>query len=143
MNDVFGSNTFTGRVAYFHAGMNAEERQEVYNAYKSGEINILLATKAFGMGMDIPNIHYVYHYGPSGTLEDYLQEVGRAGRNERQLNDAGFSNDNPIQTKCFLEKNDFGGIKSLLQSGRITWANLISVYTAIKVYYSKFTQYKK
>lgn len=70
LNDIFGGETYTGRVAYFHADMNAEERQEVYNAYKSGDTYILLATKAFGMGMDIPNIHYVYHYGPSGTLED-------------------------------------------------------------------------
>lgn len=142
LNETFGSETFTGRVAYFHAGMNAEERQEVYNAYKSGDTYILLATKAFGMGMDIPNIHYVYHYGPSGTLEDYLQEVGRAGRNSRQLNEAGFSNDNPIQTKCFFEKDDFGRIKTLLQNGRITWTNLVSVYNAIKAYYSKFRNFE-
>lgn len=142
LNEIFGGETFTGRVAYFHAGMNAEERQEVYNAYKSGDTYILLATKAFGMGMDIPNIHHVYHYGPSGTLEDYLQEVGRAGRNARQLNDAGFSNDNPIQTKCFFEKDDFGRIKTLLQNGRITWTNLIAVYNAIKAYYSKFRNFE-
>ena len=142
LNEIFGGETFTGRVAYFHAGMNAEERQEVYNAYKSGDTYILLATKAFGMGMDIPNIHYVYHYGPSGTLEDYLQEVGRAGRNARQLNDAGFSNNNPIQTKCFFEKDDFGRIKTLLQNGRITWTNLVSVNNAIKAYYSKFRNFE-
>lgn len=142
LNEIFVGETFTGRVAYFHAGMNAEERQEVYNAYKSGDTYILLATKAFGMGMDIPNIHYVYHYGPSGTLEDYLQEVGRAGRNARQLNDAGFSNDNPIQTKCFFEKDDFGRIKTLLQNGRITWTNLVAVYNAIKAYYSKFRNFE-
>ncbi len=142
LNEIFGSENFTGRVAYFHAGMNAEERQEVYSAYKSGDTYILLATKAFGMGMDIPNIHYVYHYGPSGTLEDYLQEVGRAGRNSRQLNDAGFSNDNPIETKCFFEKDDFGRIKTLLQNGRITWTNLVSVYNAIKAYYSKFRNFE-
>lgn len=141
LNEIFGNDTFTGRVAYFHAGMNGEERQEVYNSYKSGETYILLATKAFGMGMDIPNVHHVYHYGPSGTLEDYLQEVGRAGRNARQLNDAGFSNDNPIQTKCFFEKDDFGKIKTLLQNGRITWTNLVAVYKTIKAYYSKFRNF--
>lgn len=142
LNEIYGGESFSGRVAYFHAGMNGEERQEVYNAYKSGETYILLATKAFGMGMDIPNIHYVYHYGPSGTLEDYLQEVGRAGRNEKQLNEAGFSNEKPIQTKCFFEKDDFKRIKSLLQNGRITWTNLISVYGAIITYYSKFRNFE-
>ncbi|HUN01418.1 MAG TPA: UvrD-helicase domain-containing protein [Niabella sp.] len=142
LNEILGGENFTGRVAYFHAGMNAEERQEVYNAYKSGDTYILLATKAFGMGMDIPNIHYVYHYGPSGTLEDYLQEVGRAGRNARHLHEAGFSNENPIQTKCFFEKSDFRRIKTLLQDGRITWKNLVAVYNAIKAYYSKFRNFE-
>lgn len=142
LNEVLAPESFTGRVSYFHAGMNASERQEVYNAYKSGEIYVLLATKAFGMGMDIPNIHYVFHFGPSGTLEDYLQEVGRAGRHEKQLYEAGFSIDNPIQTKCFFEKDDFKKIKTLLQNGRITWNNLISVYNAITVYYSKFRNFE-
>lgn len=142
LNEIFGGETFTGRVAYFHAGMNGEERQEVYNSYKSGETYILLATKAFGMGMDIPNIHYVYHFGPSGTLEDYLQEVGRAGRNAKQLEAAGFINDKKIETKCFYEKDDFKKIKTLLQNGRITWANLVSVYSAVVEYYSKFRNFE-
>jgi ATP-dependent DNA helicase RecQ len=142
LNSVFGGNSFTGRVAYFHAGMNSEERQEVYNSYKSGEIYILLATKAFGMGMDIPNIHYVYHYGPSGTLEDYLQEVGRAGRNAKQLKAAGFIDDKKIETKCFCGKDDFKELKSLLQKGRITWANLLSVYFTVIDYYNKFRNFE-
>lgn len=142
LNEIFGNNTFTGRVAYFHAGMNGEERQEVYNSYKSGETYILLATKAFGMGMDIPNVHYIYHYGPSGTLEDFLQEVGRAGRNAKQLLEAGFINNKKIETKCFFEKDDFGKIKTLLQNGRITWTNLVSVYKAIVDYYLKFRNFE-
>jgi RecQ family ATP-dependent DNA helicase len=142
LNEIFGGETFTGRVAYFHAGMNGEERQEVYDSYKSGETYILLATKAFGMGMDIPNIHYVYHYGPSGTLEDYLQEVGRAGRNAKQLEEAGFIDNKKIETKCFYEKDDFKKIKTLLQNGRITWANIVTVYSAIVNYYSKFRNFE-
>lgn len=142
LNAFFGGEKFTNRVAYFHAGMNGEERQEIYDSYKSGETYILLATKAFGMGMDIPNIHYVYHFGPSGTLEDYLQEVGRAGRNEKQLEAAGFINNKKIETKCFFEKDDFKKIKTLLQNGRITWANLVSVYSAVVAYYSKFKNFE-
>ena len=142
LNEIFKTINFTGRVSYFHAGMNAEERQDVYNAYKTGETYILLATKAFGMGMDIPNVHYVYHYGPSGTLEDFLQEVGRAGRHKEKLIGAGFSDDKPIQTKCFLEKDDFKKIKTLLQNGRITWTNIINVYGAVSAYYSKFRNFE-
>lgn len=144
LNNAFADKgiNFTDRVAYFHAGMNAEERQDVYNAYKSGDICILLATKAFGMGMDIPNIHFVYHFGPSGTLEDYLQEVGRAGRNADKLNDAGFSNSNPIQTICFFEKDDFKKIKTLLHNGRLTWTNLVSVFNTVTAYYAKFRSFE-
>lgn len=142
LNEAFNNESFTGKVAYFHGGMNADERKEVYDAYKKGDKNILLATKAFGMGMDISNIHYVYHFGPSGTLEDYLQEVGRAGRNEEQLSSAGFSIKNPIEAKCFYEKSDFGRIKTLLQNSRITWGNLVSVYKAIQAYYSKFRDFE-
>jgi len=142
LNEAFNNESFTGKIAYFHGGMNADERKEVYDSYKNGDKYILLATKAFGMGMDISNIHYVYHFGPSGTLEDYLQEVGRAGRNEEQLSNAGFSIKNPIEAKCFYEKGDFGRIKTLLQNSRITWGNLVSVYKAIHAYYSKFRNFE-
>lgn len=67
----------------FHAGMSFSERKLKYENYKAGDIHLLIATKAFGMGMDIPNIHYVYHYKPSASLEDYLQEIGRAGRDRK------------------------------------------------------------
>lgn len=130
---------YQGRVAYFHGGMNGEERQEIYQGYKEDRICILLATKAFGMGMDIPNIHYIYHYGPSGTLEDYLQEVGRAGRNADMLQEAGFVDGKVINTKCFLNKDDFARIKSLLQEQRITWNNMIQVFKAVIDYIQQIT----
>lgn len=72
-----------GHVTYFHAGLDAEQRNDVFEQFKSNNEDrfyILCATKAFGMGMDIPNIHYVVHFNPPSVLEDYLQEVGRAGR---------------------------------------------------------------
>ena len=58
------------RVAPFHAGLPAELRQECYEQFKSGGIHVLVATKAFGLGMDIPNIHLVVHYEPPTSLED-------------------------------------------------------------------------
>ena len=82
LKDVFGTYcSFAEKVGAFHAGMDAEDRKDTYEKYKTGEILILFATKAFGMGMDIPNIHFVTHYSPPSTFEDFLQEVGRAGRN--------------------------------------------------------------
>ena len=144
----YGREYFTDRVSYFHAGLNAIEREERYLSFKlikesNSEIEdtrlfILVATKAFGMGMDIPNIHYVYHYEPSGTLEDFLQEVGRAGRNATLLMDAGYSNDSPIQAKCFLEGKDFGKLKDLLQKNKMTWNDILSVFQTIQDYYLRF-----
>ena len=85
------------QIDYFHAGMDGFDRERKYAAYQTGEAVILVATKAFGMGMDIKNIHYVYHLGPSSAFEDFLQEVGRAGRNRASLEAAGFSDAHPIQ----------------------------------------------
>ena len=128
-----GSNIFNS--GYFHAGMNAEERHEVYDAYKVGSVSVLFATKAFGMGMDIPNIHFVFHHGPSGTLEDYLQEVGRAGRNQKDLVGAGFSKNKPIDAICFMKREDFGKIKDQLHKGRITWSQIGQVFEVIQDFY--------
>lgn len=71
-------------VACFHAGLPSNVRASVYDHIKKGEVNVLVATKAFGMGMDIPNIHWCVHVAPPGFIEDYLQEVGRTGRDKKQ-----------------------------------------------------------
>ncbi|MBK8702175.1 MAG: hypothetical protein IPN33_00210 [Saprospiraceae bacterium] len=114
LKDVFGADcSFAEKVGGFHAGMDAEDRKDTYEKYKTGEILILFATKAFGMGMDIPNIHFVTHYSPPSTFEDFLQEVGRAGRNEKQRLEAGFNNsENPIKTLCLTTNNDFAKLKT-------------------------------
>jgi ATP-dependent DNA helicase RecQ len=67
-------------VGMYHAGMNRKERTQIQDAFKSGAKPIIVATNAFGMGIDVPNIRAVVHMGIPGTLEDYMQEAGRAGR---------------------------------------------------------------
>ena len=69
------------------------------------EIFILCSTNAFGMGMDIPNIHYVLHHTPSNLFEDYLQEVGRAGRSYQSYQDT-FTNNRKLPALCLYEKPD-------------------------------------
>src|SRR5690606_33072377 len=66
----------------FHAGLSAGLREELVEDFREGRIDVLVSTKAFGMGMDIPDIHYVVHLSPPAYLEDYLQEVGRIGRGQ-------------------------------------------------------------
>lgn len=67
-------------VGFYHGGMNRADRTSIQDAFKSGKMPVVVATNAFGMGIDVPNIRGVYHFGVTGTLEDYMQEVGRAGR---------------------------------------------------------------
>ena len=64
----------------YHAGMKAEDRTRVQESFMGSDDAIVVATIAFGMGIDKRNIRYVYHFNLPKTLENYAQEVGRAGR---------------------------------------------------------------
>ena len=66
--------------AAYHAGMDAEERERIQQSFVNSADSIVVATIAFGMGIDKADIRYVYHFNPPKSLESYAQEVGRAGR---------------------------------------------------------------
>jgi RecQ family ATP-dependent DNA helicase len=66
--------------AAYHAGLDAETRERVQTSFQRGEVQVVVATIAFGMGIDKANIRTVIHAGLPGTLEGYYQEIGRAGR---------------------------------------------------------------
>jgi ATP-dependent DNA helicase RecQ len=68
------------RAAGYHAGLDDSRRREVQEAFMSEKIRAIVATNAFGMGIDKPNVRLVIHYTMPGTLEAYYQEAGRAGR---------------------------------------------------------------
>jgi len=64
----------------YHAGLDDEHRADVQEAFMSERVRIIVATNAFGMGIDKPNVRLVVHHAMPGTLEAYYQEAGRAGR---------------------------------------------------------------
>lgn len=66
--------------AAYHAGMGAQERDRVQSLFGSGELAVIVATIAFGMGIDKPDIRTVIHTALPGSIESYYQEIGRAGR---------------------------------------------------------------
>ena len=68
------------RALFYHGGMSASERHGVQERFMSGNEDIMVATNAFGMGIDKPDIRFVFHYDAPEALDSYYQEIGRAGR---------------------------------------------------------------
>jgi ATP-dependent DNA helicase RecQ len=64
----------------YHAGLGSRRRSELQDAFMDDEIEAMVATTAFGMGIDKPNVRFVFHAGLSDSVDSYYQEVGRAGR---------------------------------------------------------------
>lgn len=84
----------------YHAGLSPSEKQIAFEDWMSEKKPIIVATNAFGMGIDKPNVGLVIHYNLPASIENYVQETGRAGRNEKKSFGVLFFNENDL----FLQK---------------------------------------
>lgn len=106
----------------FHGKMDIQEKSKNQEAFINGEVDIMVATSAFGMGVDKKDVGMVIHYQISDSLENYVQEAGRAGRDEN------------ISADCYILYNDDDLNKHfiLLNQTKINIAEIQQVWKAIK-----------
>lgn len=115
-----GSEKLNNNLGRFYGTLEKEEKNKQYMRFKSGETLVMLATKAFGMGIDIPDISVVYHFAPTGNVCDYIQEIGRAARDGR----------NGIAATDYLDR-DFVFVNRLHGLSTLKKAQLIQVVKKI------------
>jgi ATP-dependent DNA helicase RecQ len=93
---------------FYHAGLKPKEREEIQERFMSGESEVIVATNAFGMGVDKADVRFVYHYDAPDSLDAYYQEVGRAGRDGEKA-----------EAILFYRKEDIGAQSFKTGSGKV------------------------
>jgi ATP-dependent DNA helicase RecQ len=90
------------KAAFYHAGMKTADRQQVETDFMQDEVEVLVATTAFGMGMDKPNVRFVFHADISDSIDSYYQEIGRSGRDGEPAKAILFYNPEDLKLRRFF-----------------------------------------
>lgn len=106
---------------YFHGGLGPDEKRHVQEDFISGALPVIVATNAFGMGVDKPNVRLVIHADIPGSLENYLQEAGRAGRDQE-----------PARCVLLFDENDIDVQFRLLRDSRLTRDDIAAILKALR-----------
>ncbi len=107
-------------VDYYHAGLDFEERRNKQNKWTKGETKIMVATNAFGMGIDKADVRFVLHHDIPASLEAYFQEAGRAGRDGA-----------PAEAHLFYETEDINKLKESIALKYPPINTIKSIYNAL------------
>jgi len=91
--EYFLAQQKAAQIAIYHGSLNKDKKAESYEQFLSGQKLVMLATKAFGMGIDINDIAIVAHFAPTGNVCDYIQEIGRAARRSDIIGEAVYQYD--------------------------------------------------
>jgi ATP-dependent DNA helicase RecQ len=108
------------KALFYHGGLKGSERHEIQDRFMSDDCEVIVATNAFGMGIDKANIRFVYHHDAPDSLDSYYQEIGRAGRDGERAD-----------AILFFRKQDIGSQAFHTGSGKIDPEDLNEVAEVI------------
>ena len=125
--DEFYQSLKSDKVGRYYGNLDKLDKNETLEDIRFGNKNVVLATKAFGMGIDVNDIKNVYHFAPTGNLADYVQEIGRAARDPKMIGIAAMD----------YYSEDFRYISRLYGLSQLTAYELVGVLMKLLEIYRK------